>query len=84
MSEVKVLPNLVWKYNYEPGFDIEQFLDYQSKEAELHQTEADGGKSTAGHPNPPHEWDCNKDFIPPTKFNHYTTHLGCPPFAQKP
>ena len=37
--------------------------DYQSKEAQLHQTEADGGKSTAGHPNPPHEWDCNKDFM---------------------
>tara|TARA_B100000212_G_scaffold190323_1_gene143478 strand:+ start:8897 stop:9490 length:594 start_codon:yes stop_codon:yes gene_type:complete len=63
MSEVKILPNLVWKYNYEPGFDVQAFLDYQAKEAELHQTEADGGKSTAGHPNPPHEWECNRDFM---------------------
>jgi len=31
MSEVKILPNLVWKYNYEPGFDVQAFLDYQSK-----------------------------------------------------
>ena len=63
MNEVRVLPNLVWKYNYQPGFDIDAFLDYQSKEAEFHDTEADGGKSTAGHPNPPHLWECNKDFM---------------------
>ena len=63
MSEVKILPNLVWKYNYEPGFDVQAFLDYQAKEAEFHQTEADGGKSTAGHPNPPHEWECNREFM---------------------
>ncbi len=63
MNEVSIVPNLVWKYNYSPGFDVQAFKDYQSTEAQLHQTEADGGKSTAGHSNPPHEWECNRDFM---------------------
>ena len=63
MSEVSIVPNLVWKYNYEPGFDIKEFKSYIDKEAQLHQTEADGGRSSAGHKNPPHEWDCNQNFI---------------------
>lgn len=63
MNEVKITPNLVWKYNYAPGFNVAEFLDYQSRELQLNDTEADGGMSTAGHLNPPHEWDCNKDFM---------------------
>ena len=53
----------VWKYNYPSGFDVNQFKEYLNKEAELHQTEGDGGKSTAGHENGPHEWPCNADFM---------------------
>ena len=64
MSEtIKIVPNLVWKYNYSSGFDVNQFKEYLNKEAELHQTEGDGGKSTAGHENGPHEWPCNADFM---------------------
>jgi uncharacterized protein (TIGR02466 family) len=63
MNEVSITPNLVWKYNYEPGFDITSFEQYIVSTAELHDTEADGGKSTAGMDNMPHEWDCNQTFL---------------------
>ena len=27
MNEVSIVPNLVWKYNYSPGFDVQAFKE---------------------------------------------------------
>ena len=55
MSEYKFLPTLMWKYNYEEGFDLKPFKDCLDRTGIRGHYESDGGLTTAGMGENPHE-----------------------------
>ena len=65
MSEVKIYPNLVFKYNYEPGFDVSKFKEHINQWGRDEDTasERGGGKTTAGNNDNPHFWTSLEPFI---------------------
>ena len=64
MKTIKTTPNIITKYNYEPGFNIKAFEDhifkYGSKQGV---SEADGGITTAGGGGDPHYWPSLEPFL---------------------
>jgi hypothetical protein len=64
MNELKTCPNLIWKYNYKPGFDIKAFEDHIFKYGtRTGVSEADGGITTAGGKGDPHKWESLSPFL---------------------
>ena len=65
MYEVKIIPNLVFKYNYEPGFDIKKFNEHLDEWGVSSKTvsERDGGITTAGNNDNPHFWPSLTPFM---------------------
>ena len=63
MSEYKFLPTLMWKYNYEPGFDIKPFKECLERTGIRGNYESNGGVTTAGNGESPHEWDSLIPFL---------------------
>ena len=63
MSEYKFLPTLLWKYNYEPGFDLKPFKECLERTGIQGNYETDGGITTAGMGENPHEWDSLIPFL---------------------
>jgi len=64
MKTIKTTPDIITKYNYEPGFNIKSFEDhifkYGSKQGV---SEADGGITTAGGGGDPHNWPSLVPFL---------------------
>ena len=66
MSEVKILPNIIFKYNYKPGFNVDKFkehIELHGNKSEHTISEADGGITTAGNKDNPHFWPSMVPFI---------------------
>lgn len=65
MSEIKIIPNIVFKYNYEPGFNINKFKDHIDEfgHSENAVSERDGGITTAGNKDNPHFWPSMTPFL---------------------
>ena len=63
MNEYKFLPTLMWKYNYEPGFDTEEFSKSLNRIGIQGKYEADGGLTTAGMGENIHEWPSLVPFL---------------------
>mgnify|MGYP001156783848 CR=1 FL=1 len=63
MSEYKFLPTLMWKYNYEEGFDLKPFKDCLDRTGIRGHYESDGGLTTAGMGENPHEWPSLVPFL---------------------
>ena len=63
MNEYKFLPTLMWKYNYEPGFDTTEFSKSLDRIGVKGNYEADGGLTTAGMGENIHEWPSLVPFL---------------------
>ena len=66
MSAVKILPNIIFKYNYKPGFNVDKFkehIELHGNKSEHTISEADGGITTAGNKDNPHFWPSMVPFI---------------------
>ena len=66
MNEVKIIPNIVFKYSYEPGFNVDKFkehIELHGNKSEYSLSEADGGITTAGNNDNPHFWPSMSPFL---------------------
>ena len=53
----------MWKYNYEEGFDLKPFKDCLDRTGIRGHYESDGGLTTAGMGENPHEWPSLVPFL---------------------
>jgi len=63
MNEYKFLPTLMWKYNYEQGFDLNPFKDQLKRIGIQGNYEAEGGLTTAGMGENLHEQEFLVPFL---------------------
>ena len=63
MSEVKLVPTIVFKYNYEPGFNVDKFKEHTKLHGGPGVSEDGGGITTAGNNDNPHFWPSMVPFL---------------------